>query len=145
MLGDVRIASDQARFSAIFVRRGLVADSGATYLLPRIVSSSKALELMWTGEIIDAAEAERIGLAGKVVPHDDLMSATMELATTIASGPSLAIELMKRMVYSGLESNNFDMSLAYEGWAQEMCYTTEDSVEGVKSFIEKREAHFKGK
>lgn len=144
-LCDVRIASENARFSAIFVRRGLVADMGTTYLLPRIVGIEKALELMWTGDIIDAKEAERIGLVGKVVPHEELMTAARGLATRLAKGPSIAIELMKRMVYEGLEADSFALQIAYEGWAQEMCYLTEDIEEGFKSFIEKREPKFKGK
>ena len=141
---DVRIASEDARFSAIFVRRGLVADSGATYLLPRIVGTQKALELMWTGDIIDAKEAGRIGLVGKVVPHEELTAAARGLATRIAKGPSIAIELMKRMVYEGLEANSFPLQIAYEAWAQEMCYLTQDYKEGVESFMEKREATFTG-
>jgi len=144
-LGDIRIGSEEARFSAIFVKRGLVADCGASYLLPRIVGTQNALELMWTGDIINAKEAERIGLISRVVPADKLMSAVTEVALKIAKGPSTAIELMKRMVYEGLEANSFPLSLAYEGWAQEMCYLTEDVQEGINSFLEKRPPHFTGK
>jgi len=144
-LCDVRIASEDGKFSTIFVRRGLVADTGTTYLLPRIVGTEKALELMWTGDIIDAKEAERIGLVGRVVPHEELMEAARALATRIAKGPSTAIELMKRMVYEGLEASSFTLQIAYEAWAQEMCYLTEDFEEGVKSFVEKRDATFTGR
>jgi len=144
-LCDIRIASQEARFSAIFVRRGLVADCGVTHLLPRIVGTERALELMWTGDIIDAKEAERIGLVGKVVPHEELMATAKALATRLAHGPSTSIELMKRMVYEGLEADSFSLQIAYEAWAQEMCYLTEDVEEGLKSFIEKREPQFKGK
>jgi len=142
---DIRIASDQAKFSAIFVKRGLVADCAATYALPRIVGTEKALELMWTGDIIDAQEALRIGLVGRVVPHEQVMPTALELAGKIAAGPSTSIELMKKMVYEGLEANSFSLSLAYEGWAQEMCYQTEDVAEGYKAFQEKREPVFTGK
>lgn len=144
-LCDVRVASEDARFSAIFVRRGLVADTGITYLLPRIVGTEKALELMWTGDIIDAKEAERIGLVGKVVPHGELMATARGVATRIAKGPSTAIELMKRMVYEGLEADSFSLQSAYEAWAQEMCYLTEDYEEGVNAFVEKREPQFRGR
>lgn len=144
-LCDIRIASEQAKFSAIFVKRALVADCGTTYTLPRLVGIQKALELMWTGDMIDAKEAERIGLVSKVVPHDQLMATVRELATKIANGPSVAIELMKKIVYEGFEANNFAASLAYEGWAQEMCFLTDDIKEATNAFLEKREPKFTGK
>ena len=143
-LGDIRIGSEDASFSAIFVKRGLIADCGATYLLPRIVGTQHALKLMWTGDFIDAKEAERIGLISQVVPADALMKEAKDLALKISNGPSTSIELMKRMVYEGLEANNFSASIAYEGWSQQMCYLTEDYVEGVNSFKEKRPAKFTG-
>ena len=142
---DIRIASEKAKFSCIFVRRGLVADTGVSYLLPRVVSKAKALELMFTGDMIDSREAEHIGLVNSVVLPDNLLKVTEELAKRIAAGPSVAIELMKRMVYRSLESNNFASQLAYEAWAQSVCHQTEDAQEGRLSFLEKREAEFKGK
>jgi 2-(1,2-epoxy-1,2-dihydrophenyl)acetyl-CoA isomerase len=144
-LADIRIGSEDAKFSAIFVRRGLVADCGVTYLLPRIVGTQNALKLLWTGDIINAKEAERIGLICQIAPADELMDTAKALALQISRGPSTSIELMKRMVYEGLDANNFSVSLAYEGWAQEMCYLTEDVKEGVNSFIEKRQPNFTGK
>ncbi|MBM3166900.1 MAG: enoyl-CoA hydratase [Chloroflexi bacterium] len=144
-LCDIRIASEQSKFSAIFVRRALVGDCGTTYTLPRLVGVQKALELMWTGDMIDAREAERIGLVSRVVPHDQLMTAVREMATKIARGPSVAIELMKKMVYEGLEADNFSSSIAYEGWAQEMCLLTDDTKEAMNAFLEKREPKFSGK
>jgi len=83
-------------------------------------------------------------LVSRVVPPDQLMPAAKELATKIAKGPSISIELMKRMVYDGLEANNFAASLAYEGWAQSVCHLTEDTKEGRLAFQEKREPDFKG-
>lgn len=141
---DIRIASENARFSSIFVKRGLVADCGLTYTLPRLVGIANALELMWTGDIIDAKKAEAIGLVSRVVPHSELMKAATEFALKLAKGPSIAIELMKKLTYDGLEANNFAAQLAYECWAQDQCHMTDDNKEGVKSFLEKREPHFKG-
>ncbi len=143
--GDIRIGSASSRYSAIFVRRGLVADSGATYLLPRIVGRQNALEMMWTGDILDAERALEMGLISRIVPDVELMTEVRALALRIAKGPSMAIEYMKHMVDEGLKADSFALSLAYEGWSQEMIYLTEDSKEGVRSFIEKRPAEFKGK
>ncbi len=145
LLCDIRIAAADARFSAIFVKRGLVADTGCTYLLPRTVGVAKALEMMYTGDMVGAEEALRVGLVSQVVPPDKLLPTALELARRIASGPSVSIELMKRMVYQGLEADNFVASFAFEGFAQNVAHTTEDAKEGVKSFLEKREANFKGK
>jgi len=143
-LCDIRIASEVGRFSAIFIRRGLVADCGLSYTLPRIVGIEKALELMWTGDIIDAEEAYRIGLISRVVSHDELTVKVRELAERFAKGPSVQIELMKKLVYDGLEANNFSASIAYEGWAQEMCFLTDDIKEARNAFLEKREPKFTG-
>jgi len=145
LLCDIRIAADDARFSSIFIKRGLVADCGATFYLPRVLGTAKALELMWTGDMIDAKEAERIGLVRSVVPAAELMKEAKALALRFAKGPSVAIELTKRMVYDGLKANDFSSQLANEGLAQEICYKTEDYKEGVDAFVEKREAKFKGK
>lgn len=145
LLCDIRITSTEARFSSIFVKRGLVADCGATYLLPRAVGSSKALEMMYTGDMVDAQEALRIGLASRVVAPDKLMPTALELAQRIAAGPTVSIELMKRMVHQGLEADNFEASLAFEGFSQDIAHSTEDAKEGVKAFLDKREPVFKGK
>jgi len=142
---DIRIASENAKFSSIFVNVACNADTGTTYWLPRIVGIAKALELMWTGEIIDAREAERIGLVSRVVPHDDLMKVTRELASKIARGPSIANEFVKRLVYHGLESNNFEAQMAYEAFALSVCFQTEDLKEAVQAFKEKRGPIFKGR
>ena len=145
LICDIRIAADDARFSSIFVKRGLVADCGASFYMPRLVGAAKALELMWTGEIIDAREAERIGLVRCVVPAEDLLKEAKEFALRLARGPSVAIELMKRMVYDGLKANDFSSQLAHEDFAQYVARLTEDYTEGVNSFLEKREPEFKGR
>jgi len=141
---DFRIASEKARFNMVFVKRGLIPDGGATYYLPRIMGTTKALELMLMGDTIDAREAERLGIVNKVVPHQELMNATMELARRIANGPSVAIELIKRGVYKGAV-NDLESQLDYESLAQRICFQTEDFKEGVASFAQRRSPEFKGR
>jgi len=145
LAADVRIASENAAFSAIFVKRGLVPDCGVSYYLPRLVGVSKALELMWTGEKIDAGEAERIGMVNKVVPHDHLMKSANEFAQVLAKGPSLAIEMIKRMAYVGLKADSVITQMAVEDFMQQVCRESEDVREGVMGFLEKRPPRFKGK
>jgi 2-(1,2-epoxy-1,2-dihydrophenyl)acetyl-CoA isomerase len=142
---DIRIASDKARFSQIFVKRGLIPDSGATFFLPRIVGLAKACELVFTGDMIEAAEAERIGLVSRVVPHDELMNVTWELAERIASGPPITIQLSKMALHRGSIATSLEDQVDHENYVQQMCFATEDFIEGVKAFIEKREPIFKGK
>ena len=102
---DIRIASDQSRYSAIFVKRALGGDCGLTYTLPRTVGLSNAFQMMYTGDIIDASEAVRIGLVSKVVPHDELTETVDELATAIINNPPLAVRGIRRAVYSNQDSD----------------------------------------
>lgn len=141
---DIRIAAQSARFSAIFVRRALVADYGCTYFLPKVVGISKALEMMYTGDILSAQEAERIGLVSKVVPDDQLLASAKELATRLASGPSIAHEIVKRITYKGL-SSTLEEQIIREAQGSSVVQLTEDRLEGVRSFMEKRDPVFKGK
>ena len=141
---DIRIAAQSARFSAIFAKRALSLDYGCTQLLPMAVGMSKALELMYTGDIIDAGEAERIGLASCVVPDGDLLERSMDLAHKLASGPSVAHELTKRLAYAAYTRNLHDQ-LWLEGQASQATGSTEDRDEGVRAFHERREPVFKGR
>jgi 2-(1,2-epoxy-1,2-dihydrophenyl)acetyl-CoA isomerase len=141
---DMRIAAESARFSSVFIRRALTPDTGATFLLPRIVGTAKALEMMYTGEMISASEAERIGLVSKVVPDEELIKTVKELAAKMAKMSPLALELTKKEVLKGLR-NDFEAQLGYEAWAQSVLTQSEDIKEGMNAFLEKREPHFKGR
>lgn len=141
---DIRIASQEARFSAIWSRRALVPDFGCSYILPRIVGMSKALELMYTGQMIDAQEALAIGLVSQVVAAEELMPTALALAERIAKGPPMAIELAKRLAYRGWRQE-VEAQVEYEEHLQRLCIESEDAQEGVRSFLEKREPVFKGR
>jgi len=142
---DIRIASEAARFGAVFVHRGLVPDCGITYWLPQTVGMSRALELMFTGELIGAAEAERLGIVSRVVPPEELMDAAGELATRIAQQPPISVELSKRMVYRGV-SDSVAQQIELETGAQRVCSGSEDNREAVRAFLEKRpQPKFKGR
>jgi len=144
MLCDLRIASEKATFTTGYARVGLIPDIGATYTLPRIVGTAKALELMITSDTFDAAEAQQMGLLSRVVPEADLMTAARELADKIAKGPSVAIKLMKQAVRRGIH-NSLEQQIEFECFADYICFRTEDHKEAVNSFLEKREPVFTGK
>jgi 2-(1,2-epoxy-1,2-dihydrophenyl)acetyl-CoA isomerase len=141
---DIRLASEAARFSAIFVKRGITADTGATWYLPRIVGMENALKMMYTGRIVGAQEALGMGLVSEVLPADQLAARATELATEIAKGPSVAIELMKRLTQEGL-TRELDAHIEHEQFLQGITHRTEDAAEGRKSFLEKREPNFQGR
>ena len=141
---DIRIASDRARFGEVFVKVGLSPDCGGGYLLWRLVGLGKATELMFTGDIIDAEEAQRIGLVNQVVPHEELEKTTTEFATRMAKGPTRAIGLAKKLLNRGMETDLATL-LDFEAFAQYQTASSGDSKEGVKAFMEKREPDFKGR
>ena len=143
LMCDMRVASERARFGELFLRVGLIPDE-AQLLLPRLVGLAKAYELILTTDIIDAEEAYRIGLVNKVVPHEELMSATMEVAGKIASKPPLSVQLAKEGIRRGLNMPVDEWKQWYS-FAMRYCFATEDHREGAQAFVEKREPEFKGR
>lgn len=144
LAADIRIASSAARFSQAFVKRGLSPDSGATYFLPRIVGLSKACELAFTGDTLDAQEALQLGIVSRVVAPEDLVPTVLELAARIAAGPPVAIRLAKQALHHGQHGDLRD-ALAREAAALNICMDTEDAAEGMASFREKRSPIFMGR
>ena len=140
---DLRIASDRASFAQSFVRIGLHPDWGGTYFLPRLVGLSKALELCWLGDLVEAAEALRIGLVNRVVPHERLDEETRALAARLAAAPRTSVRLAKLHLRASAE-RTLEECLAAESEAQEACWASDDSGEGVRAFVEKRAAVFNG-
>ena len=141
---DIRIASEHARFGEVFARIGLFPGTGGTYFLPRVVGIAKALELIWTGDVIDASEAERLGLVSRVVPAAELLEASLALARRLAQGPPLAISLAKTAVYQGLDLD-IHAAFEYAATAESITLTSVDHREGVTAFREKRSPHFQGR
>lgn len=140
---DIRIAAESASFIQAFIHVGLVPDSGATFMLPRLIGLSRAMEMACTGRKIKAEEAFRIGLVNQVVPDDELAATTNKLASTLASLPPRGIGLTKRALNASLD-NDLATQLEYEAMMQTTAGRTKDHREGVKAFIEKRTPHFIG-
>jgi enoyl-CoA hydratase/carnithine racemase len=142
LASDIRIAADQAKIAFVFVKVGLAGtDMGATYLLPRIVGLAKATELLMTGDFIEAAEAEKIGLYNRVVPRDQLETVTRDFADKLAHGPRLGLAKTKEMLNREMHMS-FESALEAEAVAQALCMQTPDFKEAHAAFIEKRPAKF---
>jgi enoyl-CoA hydratase/carnithine racemase len=141
---DIRIASEKARFGELFIKRGLVADIGGLWRLPGVVGPSKAAELLFTGDVIDAHEAGRIGLVSTVVPHEELMPAAGQMAAKIAANPPIAMRYMKEGLRQARFADMQEMG-AYVGSSLAYLFTTEDHREGALAFVEKREPEFRGR
>jgi enoyl-CoA hydratase/carnithine racemase len=142
LASDIRLASEEARIAFLFVKVGLSgADMGAAYLLPRVVGLAKATELLYAGDFISAAEAERIGLYNRVVPADQLNATTRELAERLAKGPSFALAKTKEMINRELDMN-LSTALECEAQAQAICMQHPDYREAYEAFIAKRAPKF---
>ncbi|WAZ22410.1 enoyl-CoA hydratase-related protein [Streptomyces cinnabarinus] len=141
---DLVLAAESARFIEVFVRRGLVPDGGGAYLLPRLIGPQRAKELMFFGDALSAAEAERLGLVNRVVPDEALAKTALEWAERLAGGPTRALALTKQLVNASLDSDRAT-AFAAEAAAQEINMTTEDAREGVASFVERRSPRYEGR
>jgi 2-(1,2-epoxy-1,2-dihydrophenyl)acetyl-CoA isomerase len=140
---DLVIAADDARFIEVFVRRGILPDSGGMWLLPRLVGLQRAKELVFFGDAVPARDAERMGLVNRVVPAAELEATARAWAARLASGPTTAISLAKSLLNRSFESP-WEVALREEAAAVELNKGTHDATEGIASFRERRPAHFVG-
>lgn len=143
MACDIRIASERARFGLVFSKIGATPEFGCSYLLPRLVGLGKALELLFTADIIDAREAERIGLVNKVVTHEKLKDATKEFVEKLLEKPPAALGIAKSLLYRSLSADMLSQ-LELEAFAISTAFKTEEHQEAVKAFLEKRKPKFRG-
>jgi 2-(1,2-epoxy-1,2-dihydrophenyl)acetyl-CoA isomerase len=141
---DVVVATERARFSEIFVKRGLTVDFGGSWLLPRIVGLQRAKELALSGRIVSAEEAGRLGLVTEVVPVEGLEARVSELAASFLEGAPLAQMFAKQTLNASFQMSLAD-ALSWEGEAQSVALGSEDAAEGLLAFLEKRDPDWKGK
>jgi enoyl-CoA hydratase len=144
LMADLRVASDRARFGELFVLRGLCSDAPGLGRLAQLVGREKAAELLFTGDVIDAAEAARVGLVGRVVDHDDLVPVSLELAGRIAANPPLAVQQLKAGLRRALDPDWRELG-EWVSVTLGALFATEDHREGVRSFLEKRAPVYTGR
>jgi 2-(1,2-epoxy-1,2-dihydrophenyl)acetyl-CoA isomerase len=140
---DLIVASEQARFSEIFARRGLSVDFGGSWLLPRLIGLHRAKELAFFGDVISAKEAAELGLVNRVVAAEKLDAFVADWADRLAAGPPLALSMTKRLLTNSF-AVSMDEALEAEGLAQTVNTRTDDTAEAIRAFLEKREPKFKG-
>jgi 2-(1,2-epoxy-1,2-dihydrophenyl)acetyl-CoA isomerase len=141
---DLVVAGESTRFNMAYVLVGLAPDGGSSFFLPRLVGTKRALEIFFTGDAIDAREAERLGMVNRVVPDTELEQATQDLARKLAQGPPLAMAEAKELVYRGL-GETLERQLEDEREAIVRSAATQDFSEGVSAFVEKRRPTFQGR
>jgi 2-(1,2-epoxy-1,2-dihydrophenyl)acetyl-CoA isomerase len=141
---DLIVASEHARFSEIFVKRGLSIDFGGSWLLPRLIGMHRAKELALLGDIISAKEAAELGLVNRVVPAGELDGFVADWAARLAAGPPLALSMTKRLLTNAF-AVGMDEALEAEGLAQSVNVATEDTAEAIRAFLDKRAPTFKGR
>ena len=144
MCCDLRIASEDAIFGLPEITLGIMPGSGGTQRLPRLIGTSKAKELLFTGDTVNAAEAYRIGLVNKVVPKEKLLDEAKALAKKLASRPKAALALIKKCVDNGLDMD-LSAGITMEMNCFSIAFTSEDGREGINAFVEKRKPVYKGK
>jgi 2-(1,2-epoxy-1,2-dihydrophenyl)acetyl-CoA isomerase len=144
LASDIVFATEGAKFSEIFVKVGLVPDTGGLYLLTRLVGLNRAKELCFTGRMLSAREAQGLGLVSRVLPADELLPAAMTLANELAQAPTAAIGMTKSLLNLAATAT-LDELAEFEAYALSVALATEDHKEGVRAFIEKRAPHFRGK
>ena len=144
LAADIRIAAEEATFGQNFAKVGLFPDFGGTYFLPQLVGPAKAAELFYTGDMIDAKTALRLGIVNHVVPAAELEREVKCLAEKIKQGPPVAIRAVKKTVFSS-EKDELAAALEHEVQEQIRCYLSEDCSEGIRAFFEKRPPRFRGK
>ncbi|MEL6877492.1 MAG: crotonase/enoyl-CoA hydratase family protein [Pseudomonadota bacterium] len=142
-LADIRIASEKAKFGVTFLKLGIIPGDGGTWILPRVIGQSRAAELFYTGDVIDAATAQDWGLVSRVVPHDALMDDAQAQAAKIAAMPPHALRHAKMLLRQG-QQVSYDSALEMAANTQALMHMTEDHAEGVNALIEKRTPQFKG-
>jgi 2-(1,2-epoxy-1,2-dihydrophenyl)acetyl-CoA isomerase len=140
---DLVVATEDARFIEVFVRRALVPDGGGAYLLPRLVGLQRAKEMMLLGDDVSAQRAYEMGMVNRVVARDRLLPVTEELAARLAAGPTRAIALMKWLANRSFDTDR-QTAFENESYAQDINMTTEDGNEGVQSFLERRPPRYRG-
>lgn len=141
---DLIVASDRARFSEIFARRGLAVDAGSSWLLPRLIGLHRAKELAFFADILSAEEAHEFGFVNRVVPHDELDAFVDDWATRLAGGPPIALGLTKRMLNNAAHVT-MAQALEDEGRSQTVTLASQDTAEAIRAFVEKREPSFHGR
>lgn len=141
---DLVVATPEARFSVIFAKRGLSLDGGASWLLPRLIGLHRAKELALFGDVISAADADRLGLLNRIVPADEIDAFVDDWAQRLAAGPPIALSMTKRMLNRSFEQG-FEQALDDEARCQTVNFGTADTVEAITAFVTKREPTFRGR